>query len=75
MGCSATSTVRARCLPGTIPVCSTAEIVRTKVAGHKYLDDIIKTPFEYGDGFMVVPNGPGLGIEVDETKLKKYAYS
>jgi L-alanine-DL-glutamate epimerase-like enolase superfamily enzyme len=63
------------CLPGTIPVCSTAEIVRTKVAGRKYLDDIIKMPFEYRDGCMLVPDGPGLGIEVDEAKLKTYAYS
>jgi L-alanine-DL-glutamate epimerase-like enolase superfamily enzyme len=23
-------------------------------------------------GFMRVPNGPGLGIEVDETVLRKY---
>jgi L-alanine-DL-glutamate epimerase-like enolase superfamily enzyme len=63
------------CLPGTIPVCSTAEIVRTKVAGRKYLDDIIKMPFEYRDGCMLVPDGPGLGIEVDEAKLRTYAYS
>jgi L-alanine-DL-glutamate epimerase-like enolase superfamily enzyme len=61
-------------LPGTIPVTSTAEIVRTKVAGHKYLDDIIKVPFDYRDGALLVPDGPGLGIEVDESKLKKYAY-
>jgi muconate cycloisomerase len=61
-------------LPGTIPVTSTAEIVRTKVAGHKYLDDIIKVPFEYRDGCMLVPEGPGLGIEVDEAKLRKYAF-
>jgi muconate cycloisomerase len=55
-------------------VTSTAEIVRTKVAGHKYLDDIIKFPFEYRDGCMLVPDGPGLGIEVDEAKLKKYHF-
>jgi len=61
------------CLPGTIPVTSTAEIVRTQVAGHKYLDDIIVTPFEYEDGFLKVPDGPGLGIEVDEGKLRRYA--
>ena len=58
-------------LPGTIPVTSTAEIVRTKVAGHKYLDDIIKVPFEYRDGCLLVPDGPGLGIEVDEAKLEE----
>jgi muconate cycloisomerase len=62
-------------LPGTIPVTSTAEIVRTKIAGHQYLDDIIKEPFVYADGCLEVPDRPGLGIEVDEAKLKKYAMS
>jgi muconate cycloisomerase len=59
-------------LPGTIPVTSTAEIERTKIAGRKYLDDIIAEPFGYEDGFLVVPDGPGLGITVDERKLEKY---
>jgi len=59
-------------LAGTIPITSTAEIERTKTAGHKYLDDIITTPFGYEDGHLIVPNGPGLGIEVDVDKLKKY---
>jgi muconate cycloisomerase len=62
-------------LPGTIPVTSTAEIERTKVAGRKYLDDIITEPFGYEDGFLVVPDGPGLGITVDERKLVKYRAS
>ncbi|MCC7487117.1 MAG: mandelate racemase [Burkholderiales bacterium] len=60
-------------LAGTIPVTSTAEVQRTKVAGRKYLDDIIGMPFEYEDGRLVVPRGPGLGIEVDEAKLRRYA--
>ena len=59
-------------LPGTIPVTSTAEVIRTKVAGHKYLDDLIKMPFEYRDGHLIVPDGPGLGIELDKAKLAKY---
>jgi muconate cycloisomerase len=59
-------------LPGTIPVTSTAETVVTKVAGRKYLDDIIKTPFRFDKGFLYVPDGPGLGIEVDEAKIAKY---
>src|SRR5262245_34053729 len=37
-------------LPGTISVTSTAEMVVTKVAGHKYLDDLIKTPFRFEKG-------------------------
>jgi muconate cycloisomerase len=60
-------------LPGTIPVTSTADTVRTQVAGRHYLDDIIQQPFVYADGCLQVPDGPGLGIEVDERKLKKYA--
>jgi L-alanine-DL-glutamate epimerase-like enolase superfamily enzyme len=59
-------------LPGTIPVTSTAEKVVTKVAGHKYLDDLIKTPFRFEKGLLYVPDGPGLGIEVDEAKIAKY---
>jgi muconate cycloisomerase len=60
-------------LAGTIPVTSTAEVVRTTVAGRKYLDDIIRMPFEYEGGYLRVPDGPGLGIEVDEDKLRRYA--
>ena len=60
-------------LPGTIPITSTAEIERTRIAGHKYLDDIIKVPFEYEDGHLIVPDGPGLGIELDMDKIEKYA--
>ncbi|WBY00552.1 enolase C-terminal domain-like protein [Ramlibacter tataouinensis] len=60
-------------LAGTIPVTSTAEVQRTKVAGRKYLDDIVRQPFAYDDGHLVVPDGPGLGIEVDEAKLQKYS--
>lgn len=61
------------CLPGTIPVTSTAEIERTRIAGHKYMDDIIREPFAYDDGHLVVPDGPGLGIELDMKKIEKYA--
>lgn len=60
-------------LAGTIPVTSTTEIQRTKIAGRKYLDDIIRTPFVYCEGCLMVPNGHGLGVEVDEEKLRRYA--
>jgi muconate cycloisomerase len=59
-------------LAGTIPVTSTAESITTKTAGHKYLDDIITQPFRFDDGFLYVPDGPGLGIDVDELKIEKY---
>ena len=34
--------------------------------------DLIKTPFRFDKGRLFVPDGPGLGIEVDETKIAKY---
>jgi muconate cycloisomerase len=46
-----------------------------KMAGVYYLDDIISTPIRYADGHAFVPEGPGLGIEVDRDKLKRYARS
>ncbi len=35
-------------------------------------DDILKQPFQIEGGHMRVPEGPGLGIEVDMEKLNKY---
>jgi len=35
-------------------------------------DDIITEPFKIVRGKIAVPNKPGLGIEVDEQKLKRY---
>jgi D-galactarolactone cycloisomerase len=37
-----------------------------------FRDEIITKPFELKQGFMDVPTGPGLGIEVDEAAVKKY---
>jgi muconate cycloisomerase len=42
------------------------------IAGIYYSDDLITEPFEYEDGAVVVSDKPGLGIEVDERKLKQY---
>ena len=36
-------------------------------------DDILKTPHVFKDGHIDVPLGPGLGIEVDEGKVRRYA--
>ncbi len=34
-------------------------------------DDVLKTPLSIDGDFARVPNGPGLGIEVDESKLNR----
>jgi muconate cycloisomerase len=42
------------------------------LAGNYYADDIIREPFVFLDGCLVVPTGPGLGVELDEAKVARY---
>jgi len=42
-------------------------------AENPWRDGLAKERFEFKDGFMTVPTKPGLGIEVDEEVVKKYA--
>jgi muconate cycloisomerase len=37
------------------------------------VDDILKTPISFAGGHVSVPRGPGLGVEVDEAKVRRYA--
>ncbi|MBI2989220.1 MAG: mandelate racemase/muconate lactonizing enzyme family protein [Deltaproteobacteria bacterium] len=39
----------------------------------RLVDDIVVNPCIMKDGEVSVPEGPGLGVELDEGKLKKYA--
>lgn len=59
-------------LPGVITVNTLAGREQTKVGGVFYTDDIIAEPFAYRDGCLKVPQGPGLGIELDPKKIEKY---
>ena len=59
-------------IPGTIPITQTAERQHTKIACRTYLDDIITEPFAYRDGHLIVPDQPGLGVDVDPAKLDQY---
>lgn len=45
------------------------------IAGIYYQDDIITEPFGYDDGAIVVSSKPGLGVELDEDKIKHYRIS
>ena len=38
-----------------------------------FRDEIVARPFELKDGYFDVPTGPGLGIEIDEDVVRKYA--
>jgi L-alanine-DL-glutamate epimerase-like enolase superfamily enzyme len=37
------------------------------------VEDILTNPFSFAGGHVTVPAGPGLGIEVDEAKVRRYA--
>lgn len=37
-----------------------------------FFDEIVKEPFYWEDGYLVVPDRPGIGIELDEKKLEKH---
>lgn len=43
------------------------------IGGSAYVDGILSTPFELDeDGFLPIPNLPGLGIDLDYEKIAKY---
>lgn len=37
---------------------------------HLYTNDVVKQPLVYEQSHLLVPEGPGLGVEVDEAKLQ-----
>jgi glucarate dehydratase len=39
---------------------------------HDQTGDVITAPFQYKSGFFEVPQGPGLGVEIDWDQVKKY---
>jgi len=39
------------------------------------LDNLAATPHEIEDGYLEVPTNPGLGLQLDESKLRKYTVS
>jgi muconate cycloisomerase len=55
-----------------VPVSTPAEHLDGRIAGVYYSDDLIAAPMEFADGAVRVPDGPGMGIDVDEAKVAKY---
>lgn len=37
------------------------------------VDDIVTEPIQYESGHIIVPRGPGLGVSLDEDKMRHYA--
>ncbi len=38
-------------------------------------DDVVVEPMEVKDGYIAVPDTPGIGVELDEEKARSYVYS
>lgn len=57
---------------GVFPVTTMRGSEQTEIAGKMYLDDIVKDPFTYRDGSLLVPRAPGLGVELDMDKVAEY---
>jgi muconate cycloisomerase len=55
-----------------VPVSTPKEAQRGQIGGIYYKDDLIKEPFKLVDGAVEVPQGPGMGIAVDEAKIETY---
>ncbi len=36
------------------------------------IDDIVTEPIKYADGHIIIPQGPGLGVALDEDKMRHY---
>lgn len=60
-------------LPSVCPVSVPAGSGGPTIAGVYYTDDLITEAFRFDDGIVLAPDGPGLGIEVDRDKLKRYS--
>lgn len=59
-------------MPSVIPVTTLEGREVCKVGGVYYTDDIVTEPFEYEDGYLTVPQSPGLGVELDPKKIDRY---
>ena len=43
--------------------------------GRLYVKDVVKERVQYENGYLIVPDGPGLGMEIDEAKLREVTVS
>ena len=55
-----------------VPVSTPAEAQSGQIAGIYYKDDLIAEPMRFVDGAIELPAGHGMGIAVDEAKIRRY---
>jgi muconate cycloisomerase len=56
-----------------VPVSTPAEAQSGQIGGIYYKDDLIAAPMRLIDGEIELPTGIGMGIAVDEAKVRRYA--
>ena len=44
-------------------------------SGNAVYEELLTDPLQLNDGYVEVPSQPGLGVELTEETLKKYAVS
>jgi len=59
-------------LPCVIPVTAPGPALNGAVAGRYYTDDLVSEGFAFRDGVLYPPEGPGLGLVIDEDRLDAY---
>jgi L-alanine-DL-glutamate epimerase-like enolase superfamily enzyme len=64
---------RAVSIPAVIPISAPAGSHPCKIGGHYFEDEVTLAPFRFADGMLLPLEAPGLGIQVDEAKVRKYA--
>jgi muconate cycloisomerase len=55
-----------------VPVSTPAEAQNGQIAGIYYKDDLITEPMRLVDGAIELPTSAGMGIPVDEAKIRRY---
>jgi muconate cycloisomerase len=55
-----------------VPVSRPAPSSDERITGIYYTDDLIVEAMHFEDGFVTVPDGPGMGIDVDPAKIEQY---
>ncbi len=55
-----------------LAACETTDLIEFSQSPSPLNQFLVKTPIEFKDGYLYVPKGPGLGIELDDEIIEKY---
>ena len=58
--------------PNPISIYPNEPMLEFDRSAHPFRNELITKPFKAKDGYVAVPEGPGLGIEINREVLQKY---